>query len=73
MTDMNEKLRGLLFGTELRPVNRRRLAQLVGVHVNTIYNWERDPSIITVSNLRKLCGAQGIDFRELGEAIGGKC
>lgn len=70
MKDPNEKIRVLLFGDSIRRVNIARIADEIGQARNTVYNWKKDPSLITVSNLRKLCKAQGIDYRELGEAIG---
>lgn len=71
MKDPNETLRELLFGSDLRKVNLARLSKKTGISRRTLYAWETDPGKITVNNLRKLCRAQGIDFREIGEALGG--
>lgn len=70
MKDPDERLRALLFGDTMRPAKANRLALACGVSATTIGNWKRRPGTISVSGLRKLCMAQGIEWEELGKAIG---
>lgn len=72
MRDPDEALRSLLFGDEMRPVSFTTLSRRTGIPRRTLSNWRRDPTKITVGNLRKLARAQGIPWGEVGEAIGGK-
>lgn len=71
MKDPNEPLRALLFGSGLRKVNLSALAKKTGIPRRTLYEWDIDPGKITVNNLRKLAGAQGIPAEEIGEALKG--
>ncbi len=69
--DPNAALRLLLFGTEDRPVNMSRLAAKMHRHRTTLYNWKDNPSLISVGDLRRMARILGIDWEDIGRAIGG--
>lgn len=72
MKDPDEPLRQLLFGTEDHPVSITRLAGKMKKSRRTLYNWRDNPSLIQIGELRKMVRILGLDWEEVGRALGGK-
>lgn len=70
--DPNAPLRTLLFGTEDHPVSITRLAGKMKKSRRTLYNWRDNPSLIQIGELRKMARILGIDWEDIGRAIGGQ-
>jgi len=41
----------------IKGVSQKELADKIGVHVNTIFNWEKDPSTSPIGQVAMLCMA----------------
>lgn len=69
--DPDAVLRKLIFGTTERKTNKAILAKKIKRNRTTMYKWEKNPGLISVTDLRRICRVMGISWEQLGKAIGG--
>lgn len=72
MKDPNIALKTLLFGTDDHPVNISRMSAKLKISRATLHRWKENPGLIQVQHLRRMTKYLGIDWEDVGRAIGGR-
>lgn len=71
MKDPNIALKTLLFGTDEHPVNISRMSAKLKISRSALHKWKENPGLIQVHNLRRMARYLGIEWEQIGRAIGG--
>lgn len=69
--DPNIALKTLLFGTDEHPVNISRMSAKLKISRSALHKWKENPGLIQVHNLRRMARYLGIEWEDIGRAIGG--
>lgn len=50
---------------KIKGVSQEKMAEILGIHVNTYRYWEHNPSAVTFVNARKIVGILGITLDDI--------
>lgn len=48
-----------------KEISQEKMANLLGIHVNTYQNWEKNPENISIGNARKIAEIFGVSENEI--------
>ena len=48
-----------------KEISQEKMSEMLGVHVNTYQNWEKNPENISIGNARKICEILEVSENEI--------
>ena len=69
LRDPDKEASAILFGSKANAVNLSRISEATGIPANTLSNYRRRPSTITLERFALIAKVRGLSGEEIGKVV----